>query len=64
MGIGPDDIGIIDSDADGWAVLERQLQLFASRGMTLEMAIYEFAKDSAARLAPDMSLKQVLEISA
>jgi hypothetical protein len=43
VGIGPNDIGIIDSNADGWADLERQLQLFASRGMTLEMAIYEFA---------------------
>jgi hypothetical protein len=64
---------------DGWADLERQLQLFASRGMTLEMAIYEFAlpteNDTARYLADvlegfggavtaDMALNQVLEISA
>ena len=79
VGIGPNDIGIIDSVSDGWADLERQLQLFASRGMTLEMAIYEFAppteNDTARYLADvlegfdgavtaDMPLKQVLEISA
>lgn len=53
-GIGPDDIGIIDNDADGWADLERQLRIYAQRGMTLESAIYEFAppaeNDSAAYL--------------
>jgi hypothetical protein len=39
----PNAIGQIDTVADGWADLERQLQLFASRGLTLEQAIYEFA---------------------
>lgn len=39
----PNGIGKIDSVADGWADLERQLQLYASRGMTLRDAIYEFA---------------------
>lgn len=45
-GEGPNDIGIIDSAADGWADLERQLQLYAERGMTLEQAVYEFAPPS------------------
>lgn len=40
---GPDDIGTIDTAADGWADLERQLRLYAHRGMTLRQAIYEFA---------------------
>jgi hypothetical protein len=39
----PDAIGQIDTPADGWADLERQLQLYAERGMTLREAIYEFA---------------------
>ncbi len=39
----PDGIGVIDSVADGWADLERQLQLYAQRGLTLREAIYEFA---------------------
>lgn len=39
----PNGIGQIDTDADGWADLERQLVLFADRGLTLEQAIYEFA---------------------
>jgi hypothetical protein len=39
----PDAIGAIDTPADGWADLERQLQLYAARGLTLEQAIYEFA---------------------
>ena len=42
-GEGSNDIGIEDSDADGWADLERQLQLFANRQMTLRAAIYAFA---------------------
>jgi hypothetical protein len=48
-------IGVIDSDADGWADLERQLQLDASRGMTLREAIYSWAppteNDTAGYLA-------------
>lgn len=39
----PNGIGVIDNDADGWADLERQLQLFAQRGLTLAQAIYTFA---------------------
>jgi hypothetical protein len=39
----PDGIGQIDNVADGWSDLERQLQLYADRGLTLEQAIYEFA---------------------
>jgi hypothetical protein len=39
----PDAIGQIDTIADGWMDLERQLQLYADRGMTLQQAIFEFA---------------------
>jgi hypothetical protein len=39
----PNAIGQIDTPADGWADLERQLQLYAQRGLTLQQAIYEFA---------------------
>lgn len=45
-GEGPNDIGIIDTPADGWADLERQLELYAARGLTLREAIYEFAPPS------------------
>lgn len=51
----PNAIGQIPDVSDGWADLERQLQLFAERGLTLEQAIYEFAppveNDSAQYLA-------------
>jgi hypothetical protein len=51
----PDAIGQIDSVADGWADLERQLELYAERGLTLAQGIYEFAppeeNDSAGYLA-------------
>jgi hypothetical protein len=39
----PNAIGQIDTVADGWADLERQLELYAQRGLTLREAIYEFA---------------------
>jgi hypothetical protein len=39
----PDAIGKIDTPADGWADLVRQLQLFADRGLTVAQAIYEWA---------------------
>jgi hypothetical protein len=39
----PDAIGQIDTPQDGWEDLERQLQLYADRGMTLGQAIGEFA---------------------
>lgn len=42
----PDAIGKIDTSADGWADLERQLALYASRGLTLRQAIYDFAPPS------------------
>ena len=51
----PDGIGQIDTVADGWADLERQLTLYAERGLTVAQAIYEFAppseNNSAAYLA-------------
>jgi len=43
------DIGTIDTDADGWADLERQLHIYAAEGLTLlEMVnLYlGFAKDA------------------
>lgn len=39
----PDAIGAIDTDADGWADLDRQLRMYAERGLTLQQAIYEWA---------------------
>jgi len=42
-GEGPDDIGEIDTVADGWADLERQLQIYAKRGLTLAQMINEYA---------------------
>jgi len=42
-GEGSNDIGEIDTAEDGWADLERQLQLYADRNMTLRAAIYDFA---------------------
>lgn len=51
----PDAVGCFPDAATGWAALERQLGLYASRGMTVQQAIYEFAppseNDSAAYLA-------------
>jgi hypothetical protein len=41
--VSPDSIGQIDTPQDGWADLERQLELYAQRGLTLQQAIYEFA---------------------
>ena len=72
----PDAIGQIDTSADGWADLERQLEIYAGRGMTLAAAIYEFAppseNNSAAYLAfvckglgcsPDITVKEALTIT-
>lgn len=53
----PEGIGWIDTDADGWADLERQLRMFAERGMTLEQAIYTFAppnENNSARYLRDI----------
>ncbi len=38
----PDAIGQIDTAADGWADLERQLQLYAKRGLTLRDMIINY----------------------
>lgn len=42
----PDAIGKIANIQLGWADLERQLQLYGERGLTLREAIYEFAPPS------------------
>lgn len=39
----PDAIGQIDSDADGWADMERELELYEGRKFTLRQSIYEWA---------------------
>lgn len=39
----PNGIGYIDTDADGWADLERQLRLYAARGLTIQQAIETYA---------------------
>jgi hypothetical protein len=41
-GEAPDGIGEIDTPADGWADLERQLTLYASRGLTVGDMITSF----------------------
>lgn len=41
-GEGPNDIGKIDTIEDGWADLDRQLQIFRIRGLTIREAIYEW----------------------
>ena len=45
-GIGPNDIGIIDTVEHGWEDLERQLQLYAQRGYTLRKCIEAWAPPS------------------
>lgn len=75
----PNAIGKIDTVTDGWADLERQIQVDASRGLTLQQAIYSWAppteNDTAQYLQfvidgfggavdAETPLKQVLEISA
>lgn len=42
----PNAIGVIPDDEEGWADLERQIQLDAARGMTLASAIYQWAPAS------------------
>jgi hypothetical protein len=42
----PNAIGQIPTVAEGWEDLERQLQLYAERRLTVEQAIYEFAPPS------------------
>lgn len=38
----PNAIGQIDTDADGWSDEERQLRLYAARGLTLREMITDF----------------------
>jgi hypothetical protein len=72
----PNAIGQIDTPEDGWADLERQLQLFAKRGLTLRDAIYIFAppaENNSERYLmyvcrgldcnPDISVADALEIA-
>jgi len=77
-GEGPNDIGEIDTDADGWADLERQLELYAERGLTLGEAIAVLAPPSENNTAkyladmcaglggidPDTPMTEVLKIQA
>jgi hypothetical protein len=42
----PDSVGSFATSAQGWAMGERQLQLYAERGLTLEQMVYEFAPPS------------------
>jgi hypothetical protein len=39
----PNAVGTVDTDADGWADLERQIQLDVARGLTLREFVYKFA---------------------
>ena len=71
------DIGTIDSDADGWADLERQGRIYAERGLTLAQAIGDFAPDNendtaeylayiaeGLHVSPNTPMNEVLKISA
>ncbi len=42
-GESPDDIGVIDTPDHGWDDLERQLQLFAQRGLSIEQLVQVYA---------------------
>lgn len=42
----PDGIGAFKTVADGWAALDRQLALYAARGLTVQQAVYKFAPPS------------------
>lgn len=77
VGEDPNGIGIIDTIADGWTDAERQLQIYAERGMTLESMIAIFAppteNDTGAYLefvcnglgmSPDAPVAQALTIPA
>jgi hypothetical protein len=43
VGEAPNAIGEIDTVTDGWDDLERQLQIYAERGLTLQEMIAEYA---------------------
>lgn len=40
---GTSPVGSFPDDATGWAMLDRQLQLYAGRGLTLQQLIYTYA---------------------
>src|SRR5208282_4855431 len=42
----PDGIASFKTVAEGWAALDRQLSLYAERGLTLQQAVYRFAPPS------------------
>ena len=42
----PNGIGFIETDELGWQDLERQLQLYAQRGFTLQQTIFQWAPAS------------------
>lgn len=76
-GIGPDDIGNIDTREHGYEDAERQARLWAARGLTLRQAIETDApaneNDTAAFLAllcaqlpaePDTPMRDILRIPA
>ena len=53
------DVGTIDSAEDGWADLERQLQLDSKRGLTLQQAIFEWAPEGDGNNHPAQYLADV-----
>lgn len=75
----PNDIGVIDTAADGFADAERQSRIWAARGFTLKQAIYTLAPPTennteqyltfvlegfGGRVDVDTPMTQVLEIQA
>lgn len=56
----PNAIGQIDDDAEGWADLERQLQIDAARGWTIAQAIFVWAPAADGNV-PSQYLNDVLE---
>lgn len=59
-GLNPEAIGNIDTDEHGWADEERQLQLYAERGLTLRQAIHQWAPKGDGANDPDKYLNDVL----
>lgn len=41
-GLDPEAIGDIDTDIDGWADADRQVELWAERGLTMERMVFDF----------------------
>lgn len=73
----PEGIGIIDTDEHGWLDLERQLGLYAERGMTLRQCIEQYAPSTEndttnylsfvseeLGVSPDTKLREVVGILA